>query len=282
MPSTKHKKAWVLTPNQDYTATGVLQVGQILTDYMDPNSAVLHSGINPIPEKTLLDQSTHRGVDYNSMEAQQVAFRAWLKESLMKAVGGAVTAQSERLHWEKYSSHTIGVFMFQPSTQYCKDSLALGDAPLKTAPQWYKTHRRVWLVTGLRVLGKGAKVTEGFIKKSSGTAAAEGDGSAANIPLQGGVGGGVSNEQANSHSIDDADPFVYAYRLHEIIVRRKLKDTELQAFSGGQVHGIGEDDSDDSGVEADEEPEVVGYEVLGVEDEPFDGDGDDTNSLLVE
>ncbi|KAI0149952.1 hypothetical protein F4776DRAFT_603933 [Hypoxylon sp. NC0597] len=281
MPSTKHKKAWVLTPNQDYTAAGVLQVGQILTDYMDPNSAVLHSGTNPIPEKILLDQSTHRGVDYNSMETQQVALRAWLKESLMKAVGGTVDAQSEKLHWEKYSSHTIGVFMFQPSTQYCKDSLALGDAPLKTAPPWYKTHRRVWLVTGLRVLGKGAKVTEGFIKKSSGSIAAKGDGTAANVPVQGGIDGGVSSERADFHSIDDADPFVYAYRLHEIIVRRKLEDTELQAFSRGQVYGVGEDDSDDSDVEADKEPEVVGYEVVAVEDEPFDGDGDETNPMFV-
>jgi hypothetical protein len=64
MLSSKHERAWLLTPNQDYTATGVLQVGQILTDYMDPNSTVLHSGTNTIPEKTSLDQSTHGEADY--------------------------------------------------------------------------------------------------------------------------------------------------------------------------------------------------------------------------
>ncbi|KAJ9132436.1 hypothetical protein NKR23_g11246 [Pleurostoma richardsiae] len=266
MPSLKHKKAWVLTPNQDYTATGVLQIGQVLTDYMDPNSAVLHSGTYTIPEETLLDQSTHRGVDGGSMETHQVAFRAWVKESLVKAVGGNVNVQSERLHWEKYISHTISVFIFQPSTQYCKESLALGDAPLKTAPPWYKTHRRVWLVTGLRILGKGAKVTHGFIKNS----------------IQGGVHGGVSSGQANTHSIDDTDAFVYAYRLHEIIVRRKLDDTECQAFTGGQIYDIGGDDSDDGDEGADNEPEVVGYEVLSVEDEPYYGDGDKNNPMFVD
>ncbi|KAI1409008.1 hypothetical protein F5Y13DRAFT_193839 [Hypoxylon sp. FL1857] len=92
MPSSKHRKAWVLTPNQDYTAASVLQVGQILTDYMDPSSAILHSGTHPIPMETLRDQSTHRGVDHDSMETQKVTFRAWLKESLTKAVGGLVSS----------------------------------------------------------------------------------------------------------------------------------------------------------------------------------------------
>ncbi|KAI0470244.1 hypothetical protein F4859DRAFT_515770 [Xylaria cf. heliscus] len=208
MPSSEHKKAWVLTPNRDYTATGVLQAGQILTDYMDSNSAVLHNGTNPIPKETLLVQSTHVGVNYGSMDMKQVAFHTWIKENLMKAIGGTF-------------------------------------------------HRRLWLVTGLRVLGKGAEVTEAFIQKSSVAIAAEGDGTTVNC-----------------------HPFAYAYRLHEIIVRRKLENTEWRAFGGRQAHGIDGNDSDDSDVE----PEIVGYEVLGVEAEPFIGDGDDdeTCSLLVD
>ena len=60
-PNPKHPKAWVLTQNQDYTPTGVLQLGQVLTNFMDPNSAILASGTVPIPDKTLRDQSIHRG-----------------------------------------------------------------------------------------------------------------------------------------------------------------------------------------------------------------------------
>ncbi|KLU90804.1 hypothetical protein MAPG_10655 [Magnaporthiopsis poae ATCC 64411] len=289
MPSSEHKKAWVLTPNQDYTATGVLQVGQILTDYMDPNSAVLHSGTKPIPQETLVDQSTHHGVDYSSEDKQQVAFRAWIKESLMKAFGASAGAQFETVQRNKYSSHTIGVFLFQPSTAYCRDSLALGDAPLLHKIPWWKTHRRVWMVTGLRVLGKGAKVTEGFVKNSSGKLAAQADSTVAEVPLQGGAGGGFSSEHAASHSINDADPFVYAYRLHEIIVARRFEATELGAFTRGGVSAAGEvhvelgGESDGAGdEEVDGEPEVVGYRVLEVPDEAFDGDGDEANPMLVE
>jgi hypothetical protein len=213
MPTPQHKKAWVTTPNEFYTPTGVLQVDQILTDYMDPNTALLTEGVVVISKKALKDQSTHHGVDYTSIETHQSAFRSWLKATAAPA-GGNLSAEEQKAYWDKFSGKTISVFMFQPSKGYAIKALAHRDALGSTALPWYKLYTRVWMVTGLRVLGKGPKINEGFIERASGEAAIEGDGSAANIPVTGGAGAGHADQRAKSHTIEDSDPFVYAYRLH--------------------------------------------------------------------
>jgi len=292
MPDIKHKKAWVLTPNQDYTPTGVLQLGQILTDYADPNSAVLTEGTVPISAKTLKDQSIHRGVDYTSAELYQAGFRAWLKATVhgLLPVGGALRADLLKAHWERFSGHTLSVFQFSPSVAYAKDALAHGDAPTQIKVPWYKTHARVWLVTGLRVLGKGAKVDERFIKRVDAAATAEGDGTVSGAaPVAGGAGGHAGQAAMGHRSILDADPFVYAYRLHEIIVKRKLIMSELKPFAGGEISSVSQgddyDDNEDGVEDKMDGPQFIGYEVVAVDNEAFDGDeddGDDINSLFVE
>ncbi|KAL6904653.1 hypothetical protein GGI43DRAFT_397756 [Trichoderma evansii] len=82
MPQLKHKKTWILTGNQDYTPAGVLQLGQILTDYTDPNSAILTEGTAPIPINALKNDPTHGEINYGSSDAHHTAFQAWLKATL--------------------------------------------------------------------------------------------------------------------------------------------------------------------------------------------------------
>lgn len=69
MSQTKQKKPWILTPNQDYTAAGILQLGQILTDYTNPNSGILGAGIAPIPKNMIKDEFSHRNVNFESTES---------------------------------------------------------------------------------------------------------------------------------------------------------------------------------------------------------------------
>ena len=179
------------------------------------------------------------------------------------------------------------MFLFHPSSTYAKDSLARADGDGSTAPitvPWYKTHARVWLVTGLRVLGKGTKVNAAFVEKASGNIAAQADATAAagNIPLKAGAGAMAASGRAASHTIQDSDPFVYAYRLHEIIVRRKVGTSTVRAFEDGEVSGTGSEAGQNGENKVNVAPGFVGYEFVAVESEAFDGDGDAVNPLLVD
>lgn len=50
MPQIKHDNDWILTANQNYTPTGIFQLGQILTKSADLNSAIFAERAIPLPE----------------------------------------------------------------------------------------------------------------------------------------------------------------------------------------------------------------------------------------
>lgn len=177
----------------------------------------------------------------------------------------------------------MSVITFHPTKRYVEAALSQEDASDLTSIPWYAIHKRIWLVTGLRILGDGTKVSESFVNQATGSAEVKGDGSAARVPINAGLDTGYQQATFRKHTIQDSDPFIYCYRLHEIIIKRKLKTT-VRVFSSGHIQGIERngDSIDDEDYDSDEEPVIDGYEVVGVENEEFDGDGNETRSLFVE
>lgn len=267
----------------DYTPTGVLQLGQILTDFTNPNSAILTEGTAPIPEETLKDESIHRKVNFESIESQQTAFRTWLKVAFDMDKIAKVSKTLQKAYQEKFEGHNISAVMFQPSERYVQTALSLRDASPLTSMPWYMRHRRIWLVTGLRILGKGTKVSEAFIQRATGAAGAKVDCTTVEVPIAAGLDVGHQQTTFKDHEVHDSDPFIYCYRLHEIIIKRTYKKTKLKAFSGGHIQDTGQDynSSDDEDADSDEEEVINGYEVVAVDDEAFDGAGEKASCVFV-
>lgn len=159
---------------------------------------------------------------------------------------------------------------FQPTKHYVETALSLNDTSGLTTVPWYVTHRRIWLVTGLRIVGKRTKISEGFINQATGRA------ELIKSPIQ-------ELLCMLNNSYQDSGTLIYSYYLHEIIIKRKLKTT-VRAFSRGHLQWIerNDDSSDDEDFNSDGEPIIDGYELFDVEDEVFHGDGDETGSLFVE
>lgn len=264
MSHIKHEKQWILTTSQNYTPIGVLQLGQILTDYTDPKSAILIEGTAPILKHTLKEESDEQDVNCKSTEPIQTAFRAWLKALPNITTNPEINNEVQKEYQITFEGHAISEITFQPTKHYVEAALSLNDTP------WYVTHRRIWLVTGLRIVGKRTKISEGFMYQATGRA------DLIKSPVQ-------TLLSLLNNSYQDSSLLIFSYRLHEIIIKRKLKTT-VRAFSRGHIQGIERNDnsSDDEDYDSDGEPIIDGYEVVSVENEVYDGDGDETGSLFVE
>ncbi|EHK40382.1 hypothetical protein TRIATDRAFT_279030 [Trichoderma atroviride IMI 206040] len=78
MPQTNTEPQWILTTNQSYTPKSSLQLGQILTDYTNPNSAIL-TETAAIADDKVKEESYDQNVNYKSSEPIQTAFEDWLE-----------------------------------------------------------------------------------------------------------------------------------------------------------------------------------------------------------
>jgi hypothetical protein len=226
MSQIKHEKQWILTTNQDYTPNGVLQLGQILTNYTDPKSAILTEGTAPIPKNTLKEESDEQEVNYKSSEPMQTAFRAWLKVLSNITTSPEINNELQKGYQITFGGHAISVITFQPSKNYVETALSLNDTSGLTPVPWYVTHRRIWLVTGLRIVGKRTKINEGFINQATGRA------ELIKSPIQ-------ELLSMLNNSYQDSGTLIYSYCLHEIIIKRKLKTT-VRAFSRGHLQWMNE------------------------------------------
>jgi hypothetical protein len=284
MSPAKDNREWILTPNQDYTPTGVLQLGQILTNYKKPSSAILTKGVVSIPSELPKDKTIHNHVSYESSDSQAIALKAWLEAT--SAIASSKTANtSESAYKQKFQGFFITAEMFQPSKQYIDDALQkymkdMGEASTVTDVPWYMLHRRVWMVTGLRTFAKGTKVTQGSMHRDTAMTAFKADGQAAGIAASAGADAARTSQTDQTHEIGSSDEFIFCYRLHEIIIKRQFKKTRLAPFSRGHIQDAEQsgNGSDDEGLPVYNEAIAEGYEVLGVDEQAYQYESDEDDS----
>lgn len=204
----EHKKEWIVTKNRDHIPADIfLQLGQILTDYANPYSAVTPAGISPIPEATLEDKPADQEVNYESSEPRQIAFRAWQYPASNPVSSPKIKSKAQKEYEAIFGGHTLSVEMFQPTTDYVETALSRGDAHDHTFMPWYMTRKRLWMVSGRQISGKRIKTSEGVLDQATGRIEENGEGSADKVPTNAGS--------------DNHDQSIYCYRLHEIVVKRK-------------------------------------------------------------
>jgi hypothetical protein len=168
MSRINYDKEWILTTNPGYTPNGVLQLGQLLTDYADPGSAILTETTAPIPKHTLKEEPDDQDVNYESSEPKQVAFKAWLKAISKLSPRFKINDLVQRAYRTMFEDHAISVIKFQPSKHYVKTALSLNDTSGLIPMPRYVPNTRIWVVTGLRIVGKRKRIGEGLINQATG------------------------------------------------------------------------------------------------------------------
>lgn len=270
----KHPESWILTSSEDFTRHGVLQLGQVLTDPWNPDTAILTTGVEPVPDGVLRDRLVHNGVSLTSHVAHSLALRAWLQVNAAQGVnigGGAGTGATDEAH-ANYHGKSISVDMFQPNNAYARRALGRAKAEkpetLQVSP--LKPNPRLFLVTGLRLLGAGTVVDIGNKENVEGRGHME-----TNTPAElgtAGVGAEATRVTEHAHTIETSSEFVYAYRLHQIIVKRVLSQSLVAAFTRGETHSMDRTRSSDN-VPTIKDSTPVDMEFVGILEDAFGGDG---------
>ncbi|KAL6914789.1 hypothetical protein FSST1_012549 [Fusarium sambucinum] len=219
-------KQWILTGSYNYAPDGLLQLGQILAEPVEPWSKVSSTGPLELPRGTT-EHLTSSTMTNDDIEHQ---FSAWVnsrqKRSFFKK---RVKVQEPREHvwrFNRLESHTAS-----PSLEYVKATLKDNDL--------FKRLRRnpfmssLYMVTGLRV-ARGVNVRRnrqsplemGVIGSNSGPA----------------VGIQVDTSQLESEVPDVVPDFIFAYRLNEIrcgLLSRKVTQKPFKRGRGlkDYLHG---------------------------------------------
>lgn len=278
--------SWVLTTSQDFGPNGSLQLGQLLTDPGDPNSAVITSGLVPIAIDTLRDNQIHKNVDFTSLDYEQLSFRTWLHSRIapVPAEGGARAINMNDVG-TRYQSSSVLVHQFQPNDEYAHRAVQAGRTEHRTKVKWWASYKKLWLVTGLRILADDSVVNQWRAEVVGHGADGTINASPANIALGGGLRAQRQHETAQTQSLGGASSFIYAYRLHQVRKYRVPKTSQCEPWKGGEIYSWGEkvdkhyggelqfaavleDQTDQNATEEDEN-----FEIVYVDEDPSEVNG---------
>lgn len=217
MSQIKHRNGWILTGNQNYTPAGILQLGQVLKDYSDFSTSVFSEGRIPNFRGSFDDESYL----YGSSGLEHQTFKHWL-EHADKYIRSQIDKDLQEEYTAMFENRTINTLQVKLFNPY--ERVAAHAVSCTGSLSWYKQPRRLWIVTGLQILGKGAKINGDVINQATGCAEANGDGRVAQVPVDAGL------------DIDrrDSDQYVYCYRLDEIFIEKSYLwrdwDATLKSF----------------------------------------------------
>ncbi|CEI70496.1 unnamed protein product [Fusarium venenatum] len=197
---SEEDKQWIFTGSYNFAPGGLLQLGQILAEPVEPWSKVLSTGPLELPLDTVVHITS--SMESNNEIVRQ--FSAWVKAGQKRAsFQKGVTVQESHEH--VWNFNTLESHTTSPSLDYVKATLKHNDL--------FKRLRRnpfmssLYMVTGLRV-AKGANMRRNgqspmdiqVIGSNSGPA----------------VGIQVDTSQRESQVLGMVPDFILAYRLNEI------------------------------------------------------------------
>ncbi|OAA35652.1 hypothetical protein NOR_07843 [Metarhizium rileyi] len=250
MAENASRKIWVQTASEHYLPGGLLELGQILTSPLDPESALMTCTTTPFPEQPnrYLITYTNRILPVHNIS--KTRYEARVKENTGELAAvflsrNQVGSQECRADFEIYFKN-LYVDTFEADISYVKTLMY--NCTMNTTNDWLEKRRRLYVVTGLFI-------AEGTVLSSIS------DGSCGHD--KGGVTGDESQAAASDCpgvpsiyiGIGKTDkPYIFAYRLHEVFWKPcpSLEDSPCEGES---------------------------FEIQAVADEPFDGSGYDTDLM---
>ncbi|KAL2783373.1 hypothetical protein BJX66DRAFT_344979 [Aspergillus keveii] len=266
-----HAKSWILTTSQDYQPGGSLSLGQVLLDPGNPAGALISTGAIAIPPEKTRDRTEKRIVEIENSNSLQTSFKTWLKLNApgFAKLGFNVDDSEIESTKSKWKIDTLAADLFVPSLDYVRK--VMGVQEVKDNTEWYMAQRRIFIVTGIRIANASMNVDEAASRDVSGEGEVSGKDPITSV---GGGGGGKFQKNSDTSQITEADSmsdFVFAYRLHEVYYRLWLSPPK--PYTRGETSAIGSGEKiTTTGGSKEASVKPKGYEVEGVEGEPFDSD----------
>lgn len=217
---TRTYKRWIFAKSCDNSPDGNLRLGQILAEAKDPAYVLQPQG--PLPfvaegkDYGIKPEVTSRSnVNLHDADTLSAHFSCWANLGYVPVQfkASSTTTRSHDLSWhfDKLESQIIS-----PSLDYIKAAMRHGDVEASLKNFQWPFRRRVYMVTGIRVV-HGARMKRKDTSSTSNTGRAEG--TAPDQSVSAGAKFGVASESLESEEYGKATDFVFAYRLNEVKYR---------------------------------------------------------------
>ncbi|KAH8889150.1 hypothetical protein GQ53DRAFT_748573 [Thozetella sp. PMI_491] len=268
------KKTYIRAPNDDYAPNNNIRLGCIWSDPRDPGSFV--GPPLPIPDDIQVNHTFKStwNIDLGRESSGQVGFWAKIAQLPVRAGVGA--------NWNDtkdgvYKIPKMDTYSIEPTLKYVQDSIDF------ISSETIKKGYNLYMITGVKI----ARGGEGSNKEaqSFGTKLEIGiDSSATIMPVKAIQQVNYSKSTRNHQSFASTGDFVFAYRVREIIYKKKTLKT--REYNKGAVMGHNLV-LETKGVE---EPQYFGkvdfledddYEVEG-EQYHFMDDDDEESSVFIQ
>ncbi|OTA64056.1 hypothetical protein K449DRAFT_421478 [Hypoxylon sp. EC38] len=225
------KKSWILTGSTNYAVEGKIFLGQILSDALNPESALISGKPKKLPG--------YLHVDRTQTDAPVITSRAFVEKSgglwlTTGEHGPSISAEAglfgkSGVKWEVKHLHA---YVTTFSLAYVKD-VALKEADV-IAHVAGRLNRwpTLYIITGVRIFER-AKLVSTTEESSIARVQASMGGNMYGVPLQGGAGGQHSRAQETSQSFDETSDFVVAYQCNEINYFPFM--LTMRSFTGGHT-----------------------------------------------
>ncbi|KAH7303795.1 hypothetical protein B0I35DRAFT_446027 [Stachybotrys elegans] len=209
-------KCWVNTRVEDWPAGGSLQLGQILRQPLDPNTACIPPGFIAAPPKGTVESSTRLNVSEETKDEVSAGFRAWIKVpnlatgGNLKAEGGSSSRDARHFKSLQSQKAIFGTTYVQAAldTEYVK-------AYFQSLNALERKFKHVWMITGIRVANEATKeMLE--TRNHDLQASANLDGSAVNAPVEGGLDSHQKSKHEHSQSSEGGSDYIFQYRVHRV------------------------------------------------------------------
>ena len=233
----KAYKCWVNTRVEDWTEGGALQLGQVLKDPLNPNSACIPSGSIVAPPAGSVEWSKRVNVQDSTKDETIAGFRAWL-HFFNLPFGTAVEAErkdsSEDTRRFKSLRTAKAIFDVEYVQAVLDTKAVMGYMKhVRTLNVFARKTKHLWMITGVRV-GNGATKESIESHEHNVLLKGRGDASVAGISLQAGVDTYHQSTYEHSQSSGGGTGYVFQYR-----VERVNKDFNLINWNKGHSETTG-------------------------------------------
>ncbi|KAL6815068.1 hypothetical protein J3E69DRAFT_346712 [Trichoderma sp. SZMC 28015] len=273
------RKTWFLPPDFTFLPDGQIALGSIIPSPRQPTATLASVASYPaiiLPEtKSIVEKNVSFSVEKTR------SFGLELFTKLLDFKNAKIDVS-----WYKNKSfsavdHEVQTYHGAFSPETLKAILAL-DAVKKHIDSGRFGKRRVYIITGLRIVRQSFTVTEEKGRNTSSSVGASGFVPAGIVPaVLGAIIAGKSEDRANT-SYETSPGIVFAYRLH--VIRPKGTGTNEELFSDRTAFFTGEAEVEEAEMEIVEVDGAVYREDLDTEQDDYEEkqlDGSDNDSYIV-
>ncbi|KAF8851525.1 hypothetical protein BDZ45DRAFT_679034 [Acephala macrosclerotiorum] len=242
-------RAWILTKCTDYPPEGRLQLGQILYNPRNPDTALMTNGPNPLPADYKVDESNAHGVSMLSNKLLKASFGVWGEAMGTPAqISGEMTVgDGSVLSWDFVNLRGKGTIF---GLDYVNEALKHKDVVGYVSSQlvtFGPFHPTLYMITGVRV-AEGAKMVMRKQHSTGATGKIKLDGSQHGIPMAAGGQGHLKNVVVQQEAFKKASDFVFSYKCNKINYWPKMQippyihgDTQSQRTTASNTDSEGKE-----------------------------------------